>query len=624
MIINIVKNFNLCSDFTKKMIKIINKNYVLIFLLTVILFLLKYFYTFFFFKEDFLITKILLETSDIQYYPLVESLSRFEFSPSFSKNYIAEKIITFPYLSIIWHAILFKFFGYYSFIILEFIFKFLVFIILYKIFQKLEINFIFVIFIGFLILILPNFLYLTNFLNFKNLYLINQLVDNNLGYRFPRPLVTFFYLNLFLYFLTCLVMDKKKKQINLLFLLSIFLIFLAHSFFYLFISCLLLLITICIIKFKKNFFIFVKKNILIFFKSFLVIIIGLFLLFLQNFYGELDHSNRIGLFKINLQEKIFLFKFFFSSFLRIEIIIFFIFIFTLKFFTIKIFVKRNIIEILNIFFYLFICSVFSPFIFVFLSSKIISLYHFFDLIIFFGIYYIFLNFIIYFFYKLENLLIKYKLIYFLFLISFLSVFLANRLAIIQIEQRKDINLINNFLLKNNIQNTNKILFTNDLKIINLWLHHKNKYLSVPEGFSNSLTDDQIKQSLFTLLKSLNIQEGKFIEFLNLKLKDGRSFYSTFYFAYKYQANSLKLFSNISNYLPAERIKIINTSPLRASANIIPQNEKLNIISEYQNFKKNIKQFPDIIIIDKRLFINFNSSKYIKILDTDDFSIYLRN
>ena len=93
-------------------------------------------------KEDFLITKILLETSDIQYYPLVETLSRFDFFPSFNSYFIAKKIITFPFLSIIWHAILFKFFGYYSFIILEFFFKFLVFVVLYKIFKKFVIIFI--------------------------------------------------------------------------------------------------------------------------------------------------------------------------------------------------------------------------------------------------------------------------------------------------------------------------------------------------------------------------------------------------------------------------------------------------------------------------------------------------
>jgi hypothetical protein len=218
------------------MLKKINKNYILIFILTVLVLVLKYFYSFIFFKNDFLITKILLETSDVQYYPLVESLSRFDFSPSFNNYFIAKKIITFPLLSLIWHAILFKFFNYYSFIVLEFIFKLLIFIILYKIFKKVEINSKFAIFFSFLILALPSFFYLIGLLNFKSLDLINHLIDNNLGYRFPRPLVTFFYLNLFLYFLICFFQGNKKIKIVFILPLSIILIFLGNSFFYLFIS----------------------------------------------------------------------------------------------------------------------------------------------------------------------------------------------------------------------------------------------------------------------------------------------------------------------------------------------------------------------------------------------------
>ena len=194
----------------------------------------------------------MLETGDIQYYPLVESLSRFDFAPSFNNYFIAKKIITFPFLSLIWHVILFKFFGYYAFIILEFFFKFLIFIILYKIFKKLEISHIFAILISFLILALPSFFYLIGLINFKNLNLINDLINNNLGYRFPRPLVTFFYLNFFLYFLICFFKDNKNNKARYLISLSVILVFLANSFFYLFISCSLLLFILFVIKFNKK------------------------------------------------------------------------------------------------------------------------------------------------------------------------------------------------------------------------------------------------------------------------------------------------------------------------------------------------------------------------------------
>ena len=606
------------------MFKKINRDYFLIFILTAIFFFLKYFFSLFFFKEDFLITKILLETGDIQYYPLVESFSRFDFAPSFNSYLIAKKIITFPFLSLIWHVILFKFFGYYSFIILEFFFKFLIFIILYKIFKKLEINHIFPILISFLILALPSFFYLIGLINFKNLYLINDLINNNLGYRFPRPLVTFFYLNFFLYFLICFFKDNKNNKARYLISLSVILVFLANSFFYLFISCSLLLFILFVIKFNKKFFFFIKENILTLFYSIIIIAIGLLFIFLQSFYGEPDYSARIGLFEINLQEKIFLVKYFLYNFLRFEIIILFFLSFVLKLYSKEIFIKNNIVEILNIFFYLFICSIAAPFIFVLLSPKVISLYHFFDLIIFTGVYYILLNCIIYFYCKFRNLLSNSILVYILFFICFCVVFLNYRFVALNINQRQDLNSINIFLLKNNIENTNKTLFTNDLRIINLWLYHKNKYLSVPEGFSNSLSDDQVEQSLFALFESLKISSDDFSSFLDLKLEDGRTFFSTFYFNYKYQANSLKQFAHISHYLPDQRTQILNTSPLRASSNIMPEDKKLDIVRRYQSFDDKIKYYPDIIIINKNLFINFHPPQYFKALDTMNFSIYLRS
>lgn len=316
-IFNLICNKILISTMIKK----INKSYVFIFILTIIFITLKYSYSLFFFGEDFFITKILLETSDIQYYPLVESLSRLDLFPSFNNYYIAKKIITFPFLSLIWHAILFKFFGYYSFIILEFVFKFLTFVILYKIFRKLDINTIFSILFSFLILALPSFFYLIGLLNFKNLELLNQLIGNNLGNRFPRPLVTFFYLSLFLYFLICFFKDNKKHKIIYILPISIVLFFLANSFFYLFISCSLLLFILLISRLQENFFVFIRNNILILSYSIVIILIGLLLVSFQSFYGEADYSRRVGLFEINFEQKIFLFKYFLLSLLNLEIII---------------------------------------------------------------------------------------------------------------------------------------------------------------------------------------------------------------------------------------------------------------------------------------------------------------
>jgi hypothetical protein len=199
--------------------------------------------------------------------------------------------------------------------------------------------------------------------------------------------------------------------------------------------------------------------------------------------------------------------------------------------------------------------------------------------------------------------------------------LNNRFIAINASQRQDINLINSFLLKNNITNTTKTLFTTDLHIINLWLYHKNKYLSVPEGFTNSLKDSQIEESLFLVFKSLNISDYEFKQLFYLKSKDERMFFSMYFYNYKYQANLLRTFSNLKNYSDFDKNVILSTSPLRASAIIVPEDEIKNILFKYKKTKKDNKYLPDVIIINRYLPINFNPKYFNKILDTNDFIVY---
>jgi|694.fasta_scaffold81826_4 hypothetical protein len=605
-------------------------NYFIIFFITITFFILKYSYSLIYFKEDFLITKILIETGDIQYYPVVESLSKFQLNPSFSNHLKAEKILTFPFFSLIWHSILFKFFDYYSFIILEFFFKFLTFVILYKIFKKFEITNFFSIFLGLLVLSLPYLFNLFELLNFTNLNLINQLINRNFGSIFPRPLVAFFYLYFFLYVLMCFYINKKAV---LILPISILLFLLANSFYIYFITSFLLLFLILIIIFKKNIIIFIRENILILFISMLIILTGPFFVFFQNFYGEPDYSRRIGLFQISFDEKKFLLKYFISSFLRLQIIILFSISFILKFFVKKIFLNDKISNLLNIFFYFFICSIIAPFIFVFFSSKIIHVYLFFDFIILTCFFYIFFFSIIYFYQNIKTYAFRNALVFFFYFFCFFSIFIAhkNHAKNPQINQdtvyslsRDDINLINNFLLESNYQKSDKILFTNDTVIINLWLFHKNKFLSVPEGFSNSLTDIQIEESLFATLKSLGVDDSSFKEYLDLNNTEGRNFFSTFFYVSKYQANSFKKFSDINHYLLQDRIKILNTSPLRSHSNFLPENEKLDILLRYTKYQTlNNKNLPDIIVLNKKAFIKLSLTDYFKIFETADYIIYVK-
>lgn len=437
-------------------------------------------------------------------------------------------------------------------------------------------------------------------------------------FKFPRPLVTFLYLQLYFYFLICFCFTQKKKFI---YFIAIILFLLANSFFYLFISSgLLFFFLLIILHFKKNFF-YAKKKVITISYSIAIVLAGLFIILLQNYFGELDYSRRIGLIEINLNQKIFLFKYFIKSLVRFEILLLIVIILILNLISKKIIFKKTVLNILNIFFYFFVTSIVSPFIFVFLSSKVISLYHFFDCIIFSGIFYILLNLLILFYYK--YFLINKKFAYLFFFLCCFMIFLHHKPKTDIAEERNDLNLINNFLLKNNFTKSDKVLFTNDLRILNLWLYHKNKYLAFPEGFSNSLKDSQIEVSLFSAFKALDVNSNQFKEFLKLKVKnDGRDFFSLFLFNYKYQANSLTNFSNIKNYFPNEQDKIQNVSPLRSRSIFIPDHEKKRILNNYQNFK-NKKYYPDVVIIDKGLFINFQPKQYIKVFDNKNYLIYFK-
>ena len=83
-------------------------------------------------------TFVLFNLEDTQYFPIVYSLSDFNISPSFLENLNSDKIIGFPLLGILIHALFFKFIGIYSFIVLEYLFQIFFLIIIFKLVKILE------------------------------------------------------------------------------------------------------------------------------------------------------------------------------------------------------------------------------------------------------------------------------------------------------------------------------------------------------------------------------------------------------------------------------------------------------------------------------------------------------
>ena len=63
----------------------------------------------------------LITTSDRLYLPLIDSFSNFNLNPSYSEKIDNLNIISFPFLGLIINTLFYKFFGIYSFLILEII-----------------------------------------------------------------------------------------------------------------------------------------------------------------------------------------------------------------------------------------------------------------------------------------------------------------------------------------------------------------------------------------------------------------------------------------------------------------------------------------------------------------------
>ena len=96
------------------------------------------------------------------------------------------------------------------------------------------------------------------------------------------------------------------------------------------------------------------------------------------------------------------------------------------------------------------------------------------------------------------------------------------------------------------------------------------------------------------------------------------------FIYRYQANSLYSFSEISNYSNDIRDKIINTSPFRAQMQIMPEDEKKKLIKLFKNIKIESSLTPDLIILNKTdNFYNFTiyNKKYKQVYSNEIYNVY---
>ena len=585
-------------------------------------------------SDETLITSILINTKDIQYYPLIISFSELNFNPTFLEYYNDTKIIPVPLASLVTHSIFYKLFNIYSFIILEYIFHLLLIIILFniikKVFNSSKAAALFCVLIYILILSLK---VISTFVEPQIFYKLYDLLSENFGTRTPRPLVTgIFYFSFLYYIMFFEEKIKNKLDYNYILKITLLLGLLANSFIFLFIHSFIFLLIFSIKIIGTKLIEWMKFNYKKFFYFILLLVFFLLPILFQNLYGENDFSARHGLISIGLEKKLFLIKYYLINLLRFEFIILFLLTLILNWYLNKKDIANIHTNKINIFFLLAISSILSPFIFFILSPQIISIFHFLNIMLFTFIFYIILSLfsILYILSKNFNFRNYYskRIFYIILPIMCLSFFVPLELNSYSKgkDQRIEITKLHMFFNKNNLKDTNLKLFTNDLLTMNLWLLNGNTQLVISESSSNSLPDDKIEFNLLNSLKDFDIEEKQLRELIFSKESRYRNKLFMRLFNYKYQANSLYTYSALENYNKIDQDLIIKTSPFRVQMQIIPETEKERIINLYKNLKINIDLLPNYVVLNtSNLFNNFNirNNKYKEIFKTKNFLVYKR-
>ena len=585
-------------------------------------------------SDETLITSILINTKDIQYYPLIISFSELNFNPTFLEYYNDAKIIPVPLASLVTHSIFYKLFNIYSFIILEYIFHslliFILFNIIKKIFDSSSIATLFCILIYIIILFLKT---ISNFVEpqiFNKLY---DLLSENFGTRTPRPLVTGIFYFSFLYYIMFFE-EKIKNELNYNYILKITLLLglLANSFIFLFIHSFIFLLIFSIKIIGTKLIEWIKFNYKKFFYFILLLVFFLLPILFQNLYGENDFSTRAGLISIGLEKKLFLIKYYLINLLRFEFIILFLLTLVLNWYLNKKDIANINTNKINIFFLLTLSSIISPPIFFILSPQIISIFHFLNIMLFSFIFYIILALFSILYTLSENFNFKNyyskKIFYIILPIMCLSFFVPLELNyyLKGKEHRIEITELHKFFNKNNLKDTNLKLFTNDLLAMNLWLLNGNTQLVISDALSNSLTDDKIEFNLLNTFKDFYIDEKQLRKLISSKESQYRNNLLIGLFSYKYQANSLYTYSSLENYNKKDQDLIIKTSPFRVQMQIMPETEKERIINLYKKLKINKDLLPNYVVLNtSKLFKNFTikNNKYREIFKTKNFLIYKR-
>ena len=609
-----------------------NKKYFFLGLLVFSTLLPKWLISSLYFENSILVNTV-FNVEAAGYFPIVISLSDFIFNPSYLENFNDANLISFPIYGLFLHALFYKIFGIYSFFILEFIFQFIFFVVFIRVLEKIFLDSNFSLYFCFLIFLLISLL--ATILTYENISYLRHLfnlLEEDFGSRFPRPLFTGI---IYFYFFYCLLnFEKNLKKFDLryfiilFFLLAVFL----NSFFYYFFNFSLLLLFLLFKHLKINIIKFISIN-----KTKLVLILLSFIIFSLPFLvqlklGENDYFIRMGGINLLLDQKLYLLKYYFINLLRFEslslilpTVIIYLYL-NKKFYYVKDQVSK-----LNNFFYFVVVSIISPPIFFIISPKLVSIYHFLDILLFIIIFYLMISisFILYQKFKLKD---KLNDKYFFKVAILLLIFFLN-IHVVKIKTLKNtINIneflnIQNFIKENNLINTNKKLFSNDKDIMLLWLLSDNSQLAISWGFVNSLKNNKIEYNLINNLKAFGVSEAEFKSMISFGESKMRESWHYLIYNYMYQANSLYTYSNINQYTSNLRERILKTSPFRAQSLVVPEDEKKRLVKLFNETDLNSELFSEIVVLNKTSQFPFNifefrNKNYDLAYSSDIYKIYL--
>jgi len=600
------------------------KNYILI-LTALIIASIKWLSSYYFFSEE-LSTKIIFESvPDGEYfYPQIKYLSQLIFNQSFDQDISGLKILPIPLSGIIFHSILFKFLGFYSFIVAEFVCILIFLLIFYHIFASFfskNLSFFFTVLIYFVPLILIE----TTLSNFQYLGVFSK---NFYNFRIPRPMIS----NLYFFSFVLLILKMNSSNFysykNFV-LLGLVLGLTVSSIYYYFLTEIVFLLLFLILKFKSSFLNELLNNYKYYLSSILVFLLIAFPFLIIIYLHEPEFTYRQGIIDLDNEKKIILFNYLFEKYLDLKFLIFF---FILSFLSFLVnFFDLSGKKLNNTFYLLFLSSLISPLLFLLLAPKTHVFYHFINFIIVTGILYLIIFSFISFNYVMKKNLNK-------TFINILILLLLFNYSFVEFRKYQGLNSDNNYKtfrnefsiinskIRSSFDMTKTSLLSLESNLIIWAILNDIKYLDFVNGFFTSKKDHMLEEDIFSTFKKLGLKKENFNSFIENRKSKWRYINHDVKksFAYKYQANSLLTYQDTRDFEGEELTHILKTSPMLSQQSIIPKYELDRLKKDFNNYKPDNAK-SDIIVINKKdkfmLTLNLPENDYCKVFDGDFFMMF---